>query len=933
MNEFIRTFKAIAQAYPKETAICVDNTCEISYFELESKAIALTNKFIQNGIKAGHLVAINISKSPEYLIALLATWMSGAAFVPIEPGLPEARRTFFLDQSKPNVIIDQSFHLDVCHLQQQYDATLAYILFTSGSTGQPKGVMVSHAGIVNFIQQQIALFQIGPSDRALWYLSNQFDASISDIGTAFLSGATICLVSGDARSIAKNIPIVLEKNNITHFDIPPSLLATLDMNQIPVCLKTVIIGGEVCPQDVVLRWAKKIRLINVYGPTEATVCTSMECCTDQWKNASIGKPIVGMKYQILNDALQPTDDGELYISGVGLALGYLENPDLTEEKFINWKDNVFYRTGDRVKQDACGNYIYLGRIDRQLKIRGQLIAPEEIEAALHQHPSVSMVAVIFDTEDFPKQLLALVEATGVTANILHYDLNARLPSWMIPNQIIIVDRIPKNVNGKIDFNAIKTMKLFHQPRCDAVVNDEIAQQLQHICKEVLELPNLPSIHDNIIHTLGASSLDIIKIIVCAEHKGLYLYTEIINHLPTIYDLSIWLKNYYSVSAEAISTAVLKMECIEKASFIAAPIASSNQILLTGATGFLGIHLLEELLLNTTGSIICLVRANDAAAAIDKIQQIAVKYHRQIADFIDRITTVCGDIRLPQLGLADEEWTRLANDIGYVYHCAAEVNMVKPFLELKQTNLEGTKEIARFAATSTLKKIHYISTLSVFVATDQNTGACREENSLENAQYVYGGYAQTKWAAEYFLQKSGLDVSIFRPGLITGHSQSGKASSHDYLTMFVEGLESTGSLPDGPWESIRLDATPVDFAAKAIVYLSLHAPTNYYHIVNTQSFSLQMIVHAMRKYGTQLITSEGYKKATPTASMAASYMALCRLSCEHQLFERFRAMDLFQATDVLFDQSNTQRYLENTGISCPLANEMLLDKYMTEIYAS
>ncbi len=258
-------------------------------------------------------------------------------------------------------------------------------------------------------------------------------------------------------------------------------------------------------------------------------------------------------------------------------------------------------------------------------------------------------------------------------------------------------------------------------------------------------------------------------------------------------------------------------------------------------------------------------------------------------------------------------------------------MTKSFAELKKTNLQGTKEIATLALSITKKRIYYISTLSVFVATDKNTGVCMENNNLEKTQRVYGGYAQSKWAAEYFLQHRALDVTLFRLGLITGHSNSGQSSDHDYLSLFIKGLEAIGRLPDGPWDNIHLDATPVDFAAQAIVYLSLHAPSTCFHIVNTKGFSLQMIVKAMKKQGVTLDVDKGsdwLMKSTSNASMASSYMALCRLlPPQHQVFERFRTMDLFQATDMTFEQKNTLKHLENTGICCPPADEFLLDKYI------
>ena len=794
--------------------------------------------------------------------------------------------------------------------------------------------MITHSGIMNFIDQQIELFQINSSGRALFYLSTQFDASISAIGTTFLTGATLCLASSHTLSDVCNLPYVLKKNNITHLDIPPSLLAILDSDAMPSSLETIIIGGETCSETVVRRWSKKIRLISIYGPTEATVCTSMVCCTASFTHASIGRPIANVDYQVWDETLSPVAVGELYISGVGLALGYLNNAVLTQTKFITVNHTLYYRTGDLVKREDNGNYIYLGRIDRQVKIRGQLVEPEEIEAALYQHPLVSGVAVIYQASERRKQLLAVVEAKQVTSNMLFYFLKTLLPSWMMPNHIVFIDNLPKNTNGKIDYVALHAMNFDPKRVCDTPVNDSIAQQLQHLWKEALALPFLPSIHDDLFQTLGATSLDVIKLIVCSELKGFYFSTELLNHLSTIHDLSAWFQSNHPLSAEFMPADILKKECLTDSFFHPVSTSQSNHLFITGATGFLGIHILEELLLKTDHPITCLVRAKNKREAYEKIKNTAIKYKRTLNDFWERIEVIIGDISLPQLGVSYNDWHYLCETIGSIYHCAAEVNMSKSFAELKQTNVDGTKEIARLALSITKKQIYYLSTLSVFVATDQNTGICKECDTLEHTERVYGGYAQSKWAAEYFLQHASINVSIFRLGLITGHSVSGEHSDHDYLDLFVKGLQAIGSIPDGAWDSIFLDATPVDFAAQAIVYLSLHAPSSVFHIVNERGFSLSMIVHGLKRQGVALRVISGADWLTntiPDASMAASYMALCRiLSPQHHVFERFRSMDLFQATDIEFEQNNTLHYLINTPILCPQADERLLDTYLTRI---
>jgi thioester reductase-like protein len=286
-------------------------------------------------------------------------------------------------------------------------------------------------------------------------------------------------------------------------------------------------------------------------------------------------------------------------------------------------------------------------------------------------------------------------------------------------------------------------------------------------------------------------------------------------------------------------------------------------------------------------------------------------------------------------MQQEDLDQLCCSIASIYHCAAEVNMIKSYDQMQPTNVDGTKEIVRLASTKTLKKIHYASTLSVFVATDQNKGVCTENDRLENTNIVYGGYAQTKWAAEYYLNlQDHLEINIFRFGLITGHSKTGAYAQHDYLEMFVKGMRKISSIPETNLSSLYLDATPVDYVAKAMVCISNKNQPQCYHIANTQGFSLGMIINEMQKHGVSInkVNSDTWQLNANHSDpeVAAAYMALCRLLPNEESFDRYRAMDLFQATDVRFDQKNTLEALKDKGISCPKADVSLLKLYMERI---
>ncbi|MFA6301750.1 MAG: amino acid adenylation domain-containing protein [Legionella sp.] len=903
MNEFIYRFDTICQIHPNNTAISVDNEYQISYASLLLKAQQVAQQLKHYQIGPGHLVALNLNKSPEYIIALLGVWMAGAAFMPLDPSLPQARQDYYCEQAKPNLIINSDLNCTLLHIQTQYDKQLAYIIFTSGSTGLAKGVLISHKGIVNFLEQQIQLFQLTSTSRNFFYLSTQFDASISDIGTTLLSGASLCL----SQKNSADLIAILQEQHISHIDLPPSVLSSLDYERMPESVQTIIIGGETCASTVVKKWAKKFRLINIYGPTEATVCTSMMVCTKDFEYGCIGNPIAGIEYLILDSDNKPAQHGELYIAGLGLALGYLGQEELNAAKFLTISNKQYYRTGDLVSCNHQGTYYYLGRIDRQVKIRGQLVEPEEIEAALYTHPAVQCAAVFIEETDGKKQIIAAVEAPTTTAAVLTYFLKSLLPTWLIPNRLYLLASLPKNTNGKIDYANIKTHTLI--PATPA--EHALTLQLQHIFQQVLKLTNLPAVHAHLINELGANSLDLINLIVQLEKNGLFCSIALLHHLPSIHDIANWFESNTEHASDGLSTSILKRECELNLQVAQTP-------LLTGATGFLGIHLLDELLKNTHHPINCLIRANSKEQALAKIQKTAHSFGISLVN--NRLQIILGDLSQAQFGLSANQWNELATSTNHIYHCAAEVHMTKTFADLKPVNLEGTKEIARLARATTTQRLSYISTLSVFVASDQNTGICKENDTLATKKTIYGGYAQSKWAAEYFLRQTSLNLSIFRLGLITGHSVSGLSSEHDFLMQFIKGLNQLPTIPDGPWNTLYVDATPVDYAARAIIYLANNAPAQCYHIVNKQGFSLAGILKIMKKH-----------PVSTHSNTASSELALCRLLPDS--FDRFRTMDLFQATDIVFDQENTLKHLANTDIRCPVADDALLEKYCSFLEVS
>ncbi|RCJ26206.1 non-ribosomal peptide synthetase [Nostoc minutum NIES-26] len=562
-------FEQQVQRTPDAVAVVFENQ-QLTYHQLNCRANQLAHYLRSLGVKPDTLVGICVERSLLMVVGLLGILKAGGAYVPLDPEYPTERLRFMLEDAQVSLLLTQQRLIDrlpehqaklVCLDEAWSQITqnnqdnpisgvkafhLANVIYTSGSTGRPKGVMVEHKGLCNLAQAQIQTFNLDSSSRVLQFASFSFDASIWEVVMALRSGGTLYLGTKDSLLPGKPLIERLRDYSITHITLPPSALAVMPVEELPT-LQTIIVAGEACPAELIKQWSVGRNFFNAYGPTEATVCATIAKCNNNEK-ISIGQAIANTQVYILDENLQPVPvgvPGELHIGGVGLARGYINRPELTQEKFISnpFGSGHLYKTGDLGCYFPDGNIEYIGRIDNQVKIRGFRIELGEIEALLSQHGDVQICSVIA-CEETPgnKRLIAYVvlqKDVTLTTGELRQFLADKLPGYMLPTAFVILESLTLTPNGKVDRRALPGPDL-HQELLDYVMpNTEVERIIADIWQKALAVEKV-GIYNNFFE-LGGHSLLLVKINQQLREKlGLELSIVDMFNFPTIHSLNQYL---------------------------------------------------------------------------------------------------------------------------------------------------------------------------------------------------------------------------------------------------------------------------------------------------------------------------------------------------------------------------------------------------------
>ncbi len=890
-------FAAQAARTPQAVAVSFQGV-SMTYRELDQAANRLAHLLASRGVGRGECVGLLFPRCAQAVVAILGVLKAGAAYLPIDPALPAARIEFLLEDTTPTVALTTTeltgrlggrdmavIDIDDPAIDAQPSTALpdpaaddlAYLIYTSGTTGVPKGVAITHH---NVTQLMAALPEVGVPGGGVWsqWHSYSFDISGWEIWGALLHGGRLVVIPEEVANSPQDFHSLLIAEHVSVLCLTPTAAAMLSPQELgPVAL---LVGGEICPPELVDRWAPGRVMLNEYGPTETTmwVAISAPLHAGSSRGVPIGSPVAGAGLFVLDGWLRPVPSGvvgELYVAGAGVGCGYWRRPGLTGSRFVacpfGEPGTRMYRSGDLVCWDADGQLRYLGRADEQVKIRGYRIELGEIQAALTELDGVEQAVVI--TREDPagaKRLVGYVTGTADPATV-RAGLAQRLPAYMVPAAVVALEALPLTLNGKLDTRALPAPDYTDTDRyrAPATATEEI---LAGIYAQVLGLERVGV--DDSFFDLGGDSLSAMRVIAAINTAlDMDLNVGSLFLAPSVRSLSqqmgdpsseMHFESVHGRGAAKVHARDLTLDKFIDAPTLAAaptlpgPSAEVRTVLLTGATGFLGRYLVLQLMQQmelVDGKLICLVRASSGEEARRRLDHIfdsdpaLARCFGELA--VNHLEVIAGDKGEPQLGLDQATWERLASTVDLIVDAAAVVNGILSYPALFLPNVVGTAELIRLALTAKLKPYTYVSTVNVgdqiepsAFTEDADIRVISPARTIDTS--AANGYGNSKWAGEVLLREAndgcGLPVAVFRCGMILADTTyAGQLNVSDTVTRMVLSVMATGLAPrsfyhlgpDGDRQRAHFDGLPVEFVAEAISTLGAQLGYGFqtYHVMN------------------------------------------------------------------------------------------------------
>ena len=863
---FANLFTSQAKQSPERLAVA-DDKCELTYGEMERRANILADKLIKAGVKPDSFVAVGLERTVLFPLTVLAIHKAGAAYLPLDLEYPNERLQYMMEDSQVPVLVtthdvltekqeggdfnvanillldDMDWTEDVPEIDKSKPDGLAYIIYTSGSTGKPKGAMLHQAGLSNFIASVIDFASITADDRIAHHRSFSFDAHIEDLYPVLTLGGSLHIMPSDIRKDLQKMYQFILNHKITGGGYATPM-AILMLNNFDLPVRYITAGGD----KLAGVKSDHIDIINVYGPTECTDDTNyyiMQRGKD-YDNIPIGTTIPNC-WSFITDPdgnlLPKGVAGELCFAGIQVGCGYWNMPERTQKSFVEcpfvsidrFGRNVkMYHTGDLCKYNRDGLIDFIGRIDNQVKVNGFRIELGEIESIASQFSGIGEVAATIKTIGVGKHICLFYTATEEDFSqdkLTEHIQNSSLAHYMQPDVYVRLDEMPHTLSGKINVKALptpdlKALKKYVAPR------NATEEKLCSIFADTLQLERV-GINDDFF-ALGGTSLIATRAVIDIVNAGYNITYGDLFKYKTPAALSAFLEGDSKEEDETdmlnrqlsdfdyrIIDDLLQKNSLE--AFNSAELESLGNVLLTGSTGFLGIHVLYELLRrDDVETITCLIRGDNTNAAENRLRTMLFYYFGTAFkdEFGKRLFVVCGNV-------TDSFDEMVKRKIDIVFNCAANVKHFSKGTDIEDVNIGGAERCIDFCIKRGAKLIHVstMSTAGVLVDSDLSEPPMFNEQKLFIGQRLNTKYSWSKFVAERKILQAvatqGLRAKIMRVGSLSARSTDGEFQINFQTNSSLGRLriyKMLGALPYSQYD-MPIEFSPINQTALAIVLLA------------------------------------------------------------------------------------------------------------------
>ncbi len=865
----------------------------LTYDELDRYSNRIAHALIKRGIGRGDIVAIILPRIiyfPAFMYGILKT---GAAYMPIDPTYPEERIRSLTRSEKVVLQITEHNYKDFLNEEDECEVEhvisgedLFCALHTSGSTGTPKLSLLKHRGIAHFILTHDDFYrdvQIAISATII-----TFDAFMLDSVVAITKGITMYLA--DHEEIfdqAQFEQMFYDYDQVVFFATPTKMRSYIENSSTKEFMKkihSIVAGGEVFTKELyemIRKYAPQSHIFNIYGPTETTICVTVDELDGE--DVTIGRPTPGNEIYLLDryGMLVPRGQcGEIWIGGDGVGAGYLDQKLLTEERFIDnlYGEGKLYKTGDLAYWRTDGKLVFQGRNDLQVKIRGLRIELEEIENVINSCAGILQSAVNVQKNEKNQQYICAFYTAdrNISADEIREAIRKKLPRYMVPHIFEQLSSMKHTPSGKVDRKELPKLNLSNiRSQVEFVKpQTELQRELAQIMEIVLDHRPIGLKDD--FFDLGGDSLKAIECVSKAHSRGIYFPTQAIFDHPEVEELCRYIESGDEHKISLTSDDFIDVQSLIEHNQISneyqVSVSEVGNLFLTGATGYLGIHILAEFLREETGYVYCLVRGKSEEESRSRFAELlnfyfGEKYYQEMKH---RIIVLRGDLGWKKFGLSEDVYQKVAMDVHTVIHAAASVKHYGSYRYFQETNVEATKRVIEFTKTADANLLH-MSTLSVSgnsLGDNFDNHRSEEEKFFYERSFFIGQsmdnvYVRSKFEAEWAVlkaMKEGVRVNICRMGNLTNRYLDGRFQYNYDSNAFLKRVKAflnLGYFPDYLMH-LYVEFSPVDESARAVMKIARYFNSTYnvFHINNNKVLYFAPLFEILEKKGYPIRVVDG-----------------------------------------------------------------------------